>query len=114
MSNRKQNHRSPSAPGRAYDEAPPSSPSILSLPETKVMRRTKVPLYFGLLFISIFLFAAQLFHAQAPATGSLNAMEICFSNPPPNPSDLNYKTEYLTAAFEVPVDTLRPVPVLEP
>jgi hypothetical protein len=78
------------------------------------MRRTKVPLYFGLLFISIFLFATQRFHAQAPTTGSLNAMEICFSNPPPNPSDLNYKTEYLTAVFEVPVDTLRPVPVLEP
>src|SRR3984957_14403583 len=78
------------------------------------MRRTKIPLYFGLLLISIFLFAAQQLHAQAPVTGSLNAMEICFSNPPPNPSDLNYKTEYLTAVFEVPVDTLRPVPVVEP
>ena len=48
------------------------------------------------------------------ASGSVNAMEICFSNPPPNPSDLNYKTEFLTAVFEVPVDTLRAVPVLEP
>jgi hypothetical protein len=48
------------------------------------------------------------------AGGSLNAMEICFSNPPPNPSDQNYRTEFLTAAFEVPVDTLRSVPVIEP
>ncbi len=48
------------------------------------------------------------------ASGSVNAMEICFSNPPPNPSDQNYRTEFLTAAFEVPVDTLRPVPVIEP
>jgi hypothetical protein len=58
--------------------------------------------------------------APAPAQsstssgGPLTAMEICFSNPPPNPSDLNYKTEYLTAVFEVPVDTLRAVPVIEP
>ncbi len=41
-------------------------------------------------------------------------MEICFSNPPPNPSDLNYRTEFLTAVFEVPVETLRPIPVVEP
>ncbi|MDR3755113.1 MAG: hypothetical protein P4K78_14955 [Terracidiphilus sp.] len=58
--------------------------------------------------------------AQPPAQsstssgGALTAMEICFSNPPPNPSDSNYKTEFLTAVFEVPVDTLRAVPVLEP
>jgi hypothetical protein len=44
----------------------------------------------------------------------VTAMNICFSNPPPNPSDPNHKTEYLTAAFEVPVETLRAVPVLEP
>jgi hypothetical protein len=55
----------------------------------------------------------QAFSA-ASAGGSLTAMEICFSNPPPNPSDLNYKTEFLTAAFEVPVDALRAVPVIEP
>ncbi len=58
--------------------------------------------------------------APAPAQsatssgGALTAMEICFSNPPPNPSDLNYRTEFLTAAFEVPVDALRAVPVIEP
>jgi hypothetical protein len=58
--------------------------------------------------------------APAPAQsatssgGTLTAMEICFSNPPPNPSDLNYRTEFLTAVFEVPVDTLRSVPVIEP
>lgn len=52
--------------------------------------------------------------SAAPAGGSVNAMEICFSNPPPNPSDLNYKTEFLTAVFEVPAETLRPIPVLEP
>ena len=50
----------------------------------------------------------------ASAAGSLTAMEICFSNPPPNPSDLNYKTEFLTAVFEVPVETLRSIPVIEP
>ena len=48
------------------------------------------------------------------ASGSVNAMEICFSNPPPNPSDLSYRTEYLTAVFEVPADRLRSVPVIEP
>jgi len=52
--------------------------------------------------------------SAASAGGALTAMEICFSNPPPNPSDLNYKTQFLTAAFEVPVDTLRAVPVIEP
>jgi hypothetical protein len=52
--------------------------------------------------------------SAASAGGSLTAMEICFSNAPPNPSDLNYKTEFLTAAFEVPVDELRAVPVIEP
>jgi len=41
-------------------------------------------------------------------------MNICYSNPPPNPSDLNYKTQYLTAVFEVDVDTERAIPVLEP
>lgn len=41
-------------------------------------------------------------------------MEICFSNPPPNPSDANHKTQYLTAAFEVPVDSLGAVPAIEP
>jgi hypothetical protein len=50
----------------------------------------------------------------AAGEGPLSAMDICFSNPPPNPSDLNHKTQYLTAVFEVPVDTLRAVPVLEP
>jgi hypothetical protein len=62
--------------------------------------------------------AGNLAQPQAPPAvstgGTLTAMEICFSNPPPNPSDLNYKTEFLTAAFEVPVDALREVPVIEP
>jgi hypothetical protein len=48
------------------------------------------------------------------AAGHLTAMNICFSNPPPNPSDLNFRTQYLTAVFEVDVDTLRAIPVLEP
>jgi hypothetical protein len=48
------------------------------------------------------------------AGGALAGMYICFSNPPPNPSDLNYKTEFLTAAFEVPVNTEGEIPVLEP
>jgi hypothetical protein len=107
------------------------------------MRRIKLSLYFGILSFTMFLITSlstrQVIHAQtapasntvasaappgnpaqlqapsaATASGPLNAMEICFSNPPPNPSDLNYKTEFLTASFEVPVDTLRPVPVLEP
>jgi hypothetical protein len=58
--------------------------------------------------------------ASSPAGGSgnssggLTAMEICFSNPPPNPSDLNYRTQYLTAVFEVPVDSLGAVPAIEP
>lgn len=52
--------------------------------------------------------------AQASGSGGVTAMNICFSNPPPNPSDLNYKTEFLTAVFEVPVETLRSIPVLEP
>ncbi|MGA3034264.1 MAG: hypothetical protein ABSD70_13335 [Terracidiphilus sp.] len=52
--------------------------------------------------------------SAASSGGALTAMEICFSNPPPNPSDLNYRTEFLTAAFEVPVDTLRSMPVIEP
>ena len=52
--------------------------------------------------------------SAASAGGSVSGLEICFSNPPPNPSDLNHKTEFLTAAFEVPVDTLRAVPVIEP
>ena len=52
--------------------------------------------------------------SAASASGPLTAMNICFSNPPPAPSDPNHKTQYLTAAFEVPVDTLRAVPVLEP
>ncbi len=60
--------------------------------------------------------------AANPGSGSTNAndgsgltaMEICFSNPPPFPSDLNYRTEFLTAAFEVPVDTIRSIPVIEP
>jgi len=49
--------------------------------------------------------------ATAPAAdsagGPVMAMEICFSNPPPNASDLNHKKEFLTGVFEVPVDTLR-------
>jgi hypothetical protein len=48
------------------------------------------------------------------AGGHLTAMNICFSHPGANPSDPNYKTEYLTSAFEVDVDALRPAPVLEP
>ena len=50
----------------------------------------------------------------AVASGQLTAMDICFSNPPPNPSDPNYKTQYLTAAFEVPVTTEGAIPVIEP
>ena len=45
--------------------------------------------------------------ALASAGGSLNAMEICFGS-------VTSPVMYLTAAFEVPVDTLRPVPVIEP
>jgi hypothetical protein len=41
-------------------------------------------------------------------------MYICFSNQPPNPSDLNYRTEFLTAAFEVPVNTQGAIPAIEP
>jgi len=92
------------------------------------MRRVGLATHFELLCFTMFLVTAlstrPVIHAQtapnpaatpgASAGGSVKAMEICFSNPPPNPSDLNYKTEYLTAAFEVPVDTLRPIPVLEP
>jgi hypothetical protein len=86
------------------------------------MRRIRLSLYFGVLSFTMFLITSlstrQVIHAQtapaAIASGSLNAMEICFSNPPPFPSDLNYMTEFLTAAFEVPVDTLRSVPALEP
>jgi hypothetical protein len=48
------------------------------------------------------------------AGGPVSAMNICFSNPPPNPSDPNHKTQYLTAAFEVPVDAQRAPPALEP
>lgn len=48
--------------------SPKSLPS-LSLPETNVMRRTKVLSYLGSLFFSTFLLAAQLFLAQAPAAG---------------------------------------------
>ena len=50
----------------------------------------------------------------ASASGGVTAMNICFSNPPPNPSDQSYKTEYLTAVFEVPVNTQGPIPMLEP
>jgi hypothetical protein len=52
--------------------------------------------------------------SAASAGGPLTAMEICFSHPAASPSDPNYKKEYLTAAFEVPIDALRPAPVLEP
>ncbi len=52
--------------------------------------------------------------ATGNSSGGVTAMEICFSNPPPNPSDLNHKTEFLTAVFEVPVDSLKAVPVIEP
>jgi hypothetical protein len=41
-------------------------------------------------------------------------MDICFSNPPPNPSDLNYGKQFLTAVMEVPVNTQGSIPVLEP
>lgn len=34
----------------------------------------------------------------------VTAMDICFSNPPPFPSDPNFNTEYLTAVIEVPID----------
>ena len=49
--------------------------------------------------------------ASGPATtlgagggGAVTGMDICFSNPPPSGSDPNHNTEYLTAAFEVPLD----------
>jgi len=58
--------------------------------------------------------AANPVASSVAASGGLNAMEICFSNPPPTPSDPNHKTQYLTAAFEVPVDALKAVPVIEP
>ena len=94
------------------------------------MRRVGLATHFEVLCFTMFLVTAlstrPVIHAQtapnpaatpgASAGGSVNAMEICFSNPPPNPSDLNYKTEFLTAAFEVPVDALSKngSPTLEP
>ena len=42
----------------------------------------------------------------ADAGGPVTGMGICFSNPPPTPSDPNHKKEYLTAVFEFPVDTV--------
>ena len=50
----------------------------------------------------------------AVASGGLTGINICFSNPPPTPSDPNHKTEYLTAVFEVPVDARGSLPALEP
>jgi hypothetical protein len=81
--------------------------------------------YFAFALVSIFLLAsvaspraqgAQQSPTAAAASGNgqLTAMYVCFSNPPPNPSDLNHKTQYLTAAFEVPVDTQGEIPVIEP
>jgi hypothetical protein len=51
---------------------------------------------------------------SANSGGRLSAMNICFSNPPPTPSDPNHKTKYLTAVFEVPVDTEGAIPEIEP
>lgn len=90
------------------------------------MRQVRSPSYVGLavasLFLSAFLNVGGVLHAQTPSTpavtsgagGPPTAMEICFSNPTPFPSDPNHKTEYLTAAFEVPMEALRAVPVVEP
>lgn len=50
----------------------------------------------------------------ASAGGSLTGMQICFSNLPVNPSDPNHKTEYLTAAFDVPINAQGALPALEP
>ena len=50
----------------------------------------------------------------ALANGGLTGINICFSNPPPNPSDANHKTEYLTAVFEVPVNAQGSLPAIEP
>ncbi len=47
------------------------------------------------------------------ASGQLNAMEICFNTIIRDPTS-GQGTMYLTAAFEVPVETLRAVPVFEP
>jgi hypothetical protein len=46
----------------------------------------------------------------ASAGGPLTEMLICFSNPPPNASDLNHKTEFLTGVFEIPADARSNVP----
>ena len=97
----------------------PLTPSLL---EANVMRCLKVQSYPGpLFFLTTFLVLvlastpALFAQTQAPgAVGNLTAMNICFSNPPPFPSDPNHKTEYLTAVFEVDVNTLRATPVLEP
>ncbi len=83
------------------------------------MRRMNASAYSGPLFLSLLLLASRSLHAQAPAAGgsaggSLTAMYICQSNPPPNPSDPGYGKIYLTAAFEVPVATEGSIPVLEP
>lgn len=92
------------------------------------MREMSAPAYVGRRLLSTFIVASMAaspaLHAQtkpALAAGTLvsasapvTAMEICFSNPTAFPSEPNHKTEYLTAAFEVPVDALRAVPVLEP
>jgi hypothetical protein len=106
----------------------PRSSSIAPQLEADTMLRIGLVTHLVVLCFTMFLITAlstrPVIHAQtasnpaatagAGAGGPLTAMEICFSNPPPNPSDLNYRTEFLTAAFEVPVETLRPIPVLEP
>jgi len=42
----------------------------------------------------------------ASAGGPVTGMGICFSNPPPTPSDPNHNKEYLTAVFEFPANTV--------
>ena len=58
--------------------------------------------------------ASPVSASGAVASGGLTGMNICFSNPPPNPSDANHKTEYLTAVFEVPVNAQGGIPAIEP
>jgi hypothetical protein len=42
--------------------------------------------------------------AATSGAGGLTAMEMCFSKLPPFPSDPSYNKQYLSAAFELPVD----------
>jgi hypothetical protein len=119
---------------RSHDEAVQEfADNPVAPAEWRVMRRecssTRVGLAVASLLLSAAIQGGQALLAQtqiAPAAstslvvrlmdagGPLTAMEICFSNPPQNPSDPSHGMEYLTAAFEVPVDALRAVPELEP